>query len=63
MQLYDMYGDPEELQNLVDVYPEKVKELKDLLIKNIDEGRSTPGEPQKNDEVKNWVQLETLRNL
>ena len=63
MQLYDMYGDPEELQNLVDVYPEKVKELKDLLIKYIDEGRSTPGEPQKNDAVKSWVQVETLRNL
>lgn len=63
MQLYDMYGDPEEVHNLVNEYPEKVRELKSLLIKYIDEGRSTPGKKQKNDVVEGWEQLERLRNL
>lgn len=63
MQLYDMYGDPEETHNLLDVYPDKVKELKDLLIKYIDEGRSTPGKVQKNDTVEQWEQLEVLKKL
>lgn len=63
MQLYDMYGDPGEQRNLVDVYPEKVKELKDLLLKYIDEGRSTPGAPQKNEAIDKWPQLEVLRSL
>ena len=63
MQLYDMYGDPEETHNLLDVYPDKVKELKDLLIKYIDEGRSTPGKVQKNDTVEKWEQLEVLKKL
>ncbi|WP_372772240.1 hypothetical protein [Mangrovibacterium sp.] len=38
-------------------YPEKVKELKELLIKQINDGRSTPGKVQKNDEIAfPWVQ-------
>lgn len=63
MQLYDMYGDPEEVHNLVNEYPDIVKELKDLLIRYVDEGRSTPGKAQDNDPVEKWVQLEALKNL
>ena len=56
MQLYDMYADPYETHNLVNEYPDKVNELKNLMLKYINEGRSTPGKPQKNDFVKQWKQ-------
>ena len=63
MQLYDMYSDPKETKNLVEEYPEKAKELKSLMIKYIEEGRSTPGNPQKNDFVKQWKQKSEIEKL
>lgn len=63
MQLYDMYGDPEETRNLVNDYPEKTIELRNLLLRYIDEGRSTPGKPQKNDNVEEWKQLEAIKKM
>lgn len=48
-QLYDMSKDPGEQTNLADKYPEVVKRLRNLLDKQIAEGRSTPGTPQAND--------------
>ena len=48
-QLYDMSKDPGEQTNLADNYPEVVKRLRNLLDKQIAEGRSTPGIPQAND--------------
>ncbi|MEX0770279.1 MAG: arylsulfatase, partial [Balneolaceae bacterium] len=59
-QLYNLEKDPAEQFNLVYLYPEKVKELKSLLEKYIDEGRSTPGAPQKNDGPVRWPQLEWM---
>jgi len=47
-QLYDMEADPSEENNLYAENPEKVKELMAQLKKYVDLGRSTPGEPQKN---------------
>jgi len=59
-QLYNLEKDPSEKFNLVYLYPEKVKELKSLLEKYINEGRSTPGTPQKNDGPERWDQLEWM---
>ncbi|MBM3868226.1 MAG: arylsulfatase [Verrucomicrobia bacterium] len=48
-QLYDLDADLGETKNLAAAMPEKVAEMKALLEKLIADGRSTPGEPQKND--------------
>jgi len=55
-QLYDMEADPSETQNLYEEYPDKVAELLGQLEKEVAEGRSTPGTPQKNDtdKIKLW---------
>jgi hypothetical protein len=49
VQLYDLANDVGETKNLAAAMPEKVAEMKALLEKLIVDGRSTPGEPQKND--------------
>jgi arylsulfatase A-like enzyme len=49
VQLYNMKEDPSEKINLQAEHPEIVKELTELLKKYIEEGRSTPGTPQKNE--------------
>lgn len=48
-QLYDLDADLAEARNLAAEQPERVAEMKALLEKLITDGRSTPGEPQKND--------------
>ena len=61
IQLYNLREDPGERVNLQGKYPEKVLELKSLLSKYIREGRSTPGLPQKNDELEfEWIQIDFL---
>ncbi len=59
VQLYNMKDDPSEQTNLYDKYPEKVKELTELLKRYIQDGRSTPGAPQENDADMrgDWAQL------
>jgi len=59
-QLYNLGEDPSEKRNLVYFFPEKVKELKSLLEKYIEEGRSTPGMPQTNDGPESWPELEWM---
>ena len=49
VQLYNMQDDLSEKVNLATSQPEKVKELRALLDKQIADGRSTPGERQEND--------------
>ena len=49
IQLYNMELDEEEQNNVYDKYPEVVEELITELIKLVENGRSTEGEPQKND--------------
>jgi arylsulfatase A len=48
-QLYDMAADPAEEHNVATQHPQVVKELTALLQQQIDAGRSTSGEPQRND--------------
>ena len=57
IQLYNLKDDPAEKNNLQEANPEKVKELKVLLTKYIEEGRSTPGTIQQNEGEKVWKQL------
>ena len=49
VQLYNLAKDPGERSNLEHTAPEKVEELKQILIRYIREGRSTPGLIQQND--------------
>ncbi|AWW33223.1 arylsulfatase [Echinicola strongylocentroti] len=61
LQLFDLSNDPREENNLQAKYPEKVSELKALLTRYIQDGRSTPGAPQDNDGEKIWEQLWWMR--
>jgi arylsulfatase A len=55
-QLYNLADDLSESKNVAAAMPEKVAEMKALLEKLILNGRSTPGELQKNDvEVKRYL--------
>ncbi|NND32649.1 MAG: arylsulfatase [Saprospiraceae bacterium] len=59
IQLYNLADNPSETENQWAEKPEIVEELKSLLIKYINDGRSTPGTPQKNDPTDNdWWQIE-----
>ncbi len=49
VQLYNLAEDLGETKNLAAAMPEKVAEMQVLLENLITNGRSTPGEPQKND--------------
>ncbi|NPA37526.1 MAG: arylsulfatase [Chlorobi bacterium] len=65
IQLYDLSTDIAEQHNVYSEHPEKVKELYNLLMKCIEDGRSTPGAPQSNDKPLkgNWPQLKKLIEL
>ena len=63
LQLYDLSIDPEEENNLYSEKPEVVDELKEVLLKTIENGRSTEGQKQENDSNfnnKNWKQMEVF---
>jgi len=49
VQLYNLKDDPSESKNLEDTHPEIVGELVDELAKALHDGRTTPGEKQKNE--------------
>jgi arylsulfatase A-like enzyme len=49
IQLYDMEADESETQNLQAEKPEVVERLLTELKKQVAQGRTTPGSPQKND--------------
>lgn len=54
VQLFDLSRDRNERMNLQVMHPEVVAKLTSLLEKYIADGRSTPGEPQKNTVTVNW---------
>jgi arylsulfatase A-like enzyme len=60
--LFDMEADVAESTNLSDEHPEVVHELKQLLADLIQQGRSSPGQPQANDPArgKEWRQLKPI---
>ncbi|NWK57012.1 arylsulfatase [Verrucomicrobiaceae bacterium N1E253] len=49
VQLFDLDADPAETTNVQDKHPEVVQSLAKSLRQAIDQGRTTPGEPQNND--------------
>lgn len=59
-QLYDLEDDIGERRNRILEYPEIVDRLASLLIGYIRDGRSTPGEPQKNAEASPWPGLQWM---
>lgn len=60
-QLYNLQYDPGESINVIDDQPQLVGRLSELLIRQILEGRSTPGEKQSNDGTdKPWKQIEFI---
>ncbi len=59
IQLYNLRTDPGETTNLEAEQPTRVKALKALLIRYIQDGRSTPGKPQANDSIDfQWTQVQ-----
>ncbi len=61
-QLFNLEDDPSEENNLVGEYPDKVKELKELLSSYIKNGRSTTGRSQENEGMDNWPQIGWMEN-
>jgi len=59
-QLYNLKKDAGEENNLFLSKQKKAEQMKSDLIDLIQNGRSTPGEAQKNDPVKVWPQLKAL---
>lgn len=62
--LFDMEEDEVESTNLYAENPEVVESLKEQLAELIESGRSTPGEPLKNDPMKEneaWKQIDMVR--
>ncbi len=60
--LFNLEKDVQEKNNLSEKYPEKVKELKELMVQQIKKGRSTPGNQQRNTEIDfDWVQTAFMK--
>ena len=57
VQLYNIKKDPSEKKNLSEKYPKRVERLREIMVKYVENGRSTAGVPQKNDGQYPWKQL------
>lgn len=62
IQLYNMKIDPAEKDNVYTKHPEITNKLKNLLIKYIKDGRSTPGMKQINDGPEIWEQIKWIES-
>lgn len=63
IQLYNLGNDIGEENNLQNQNPELVEQYRKELSKIIMDGRSTKGEPQKNDGPETWEQLKWMKIL
>ena len=67
LQLYDLAADPFETRNIYAEHPDVVGELRELCLRVITRGRSTPGPDVANDgapgEETHWRQLQELLEL
>ncbi len=63
--LFNISNDPYEKNNVYKEHPDIVRQLLEILLQSIEEGRSTPGAPQKNAPPRKgeWRQYEELKNL
>lgn len=59
-QLYDLSKDISERTNVINEHPEIAKYLRHILAEYVKNGRSTPGEKQKNDGVEIWDAVKWL---
>ena len=60
--LFNLAKDIGEKNNVAEANPQKVEELKSLLIQQIKQGRSTPGKPQQNAEIDfDWAQTAFMK--
>ncbi len=64
LQLYDLYDDPEEEENLASnsAYAGLIKEMAARLKGYIENGRTTPGPKQQNDGGNSWNQITDIMN-
>lgn len=60
IQLYDLTQDIGERKNIIAEQPEIAKEMRKILKKHVLNGRSTPGEPQKNTGESVWETVKWL---
>jgi len=63
VQLYDLEADLFETTNIYADHLDIVRELRELCLSCIQDGRSTPGQPLENDPNGEWRQLEALLRL
>lgn len=63
IQLYNMENDLSETTNLQHQFPDVVEELRSLLRKYIEEGRSTPGPSQPYVKQQKWPGLEWMKKV
>jgi arylsulfatase A len=56
-ELYNLQADRQETTNVYDQHPELVERLKAAATRIVLDGRSTPGQPQKNDGPQLWPEL------
>ena len=61
VQLYNLADDPREDNNLAARYPDRVEKMVNLLLRQVDNGRSTPGPKLKNDKPVRVVNLNDPR--
>ena len=61
MQLFNLKDDRGERSNQIESNPEKLAELKQLLEKEVTNGRCTPGNPVSNDREVIWMPEEGKR--
>uniref|UniRef100_UPI00321647CA sulfatase family protein n=1 Tax=uncultured Draconibacterium sp. TaxID=1573823 RepID=UPI00321647CA len=61
VQLYNLNEDIGEQNNIQDKHPEIVEEFRAELSKMVKDGRSTKGEPQKNDGPETWPELKWMK--
>jgi hypothetical protein len=63
VQVYDLEADPFETTNIYAEHLGLVQDLRELCLSCIQDGRSTPGQPQPNDPNGEWQQLKALLEL
>ena len=62
LQLYDLKNDPGERHNLIKnpQYADQIEQMKEMLRRQIDSGRSTPGPSVGNDTKGHWKNIDML---
>lgn len=61
VQLYNLADDIEEKNNLQSNYPKIVEKYRSELLEIIEDGRSTKGKKQTNENMDKWPQLELIK--